>query len=110
MSAKKLEIDLTGKTLDEVVQTLKAHGYNVTSSRTTMYDEQDRALRGKKEPGLPVHVVWMCNVSDDECKLLTVKIFNGKNVTLEPGQDLHLFDNENSGQDWSVVRSMNVMR
>ena len=108
MGAKLLEIDLRGRSLEEIMKLLQESGFTVSSDKTTMWDQRDKVLYGSEKSGPPVHVVWMDN---KECSLLTVTIFNGKKVRLEPGDDLHLFDRPEGqqGQDWSVVRSLHVM-
>ena len=110
MAAKPLEIDLQGKSLEEVMKMLQDNGFIVTTADiSTTWDSRDKALGGK-EKGPPVHVIW---IKDDEAPLLTVTIFNGRKKTLEPGYDLHLFDrppDQPKGQDWSTLYTLNIMR
>ena len=110
MAAKPLEIDLRGKSLGEVMKLLQDNGFTVSSTKTSMWDDREKILYGRKEDGPPVHIIWM---KDDECPLLTITIFNGKKKILEPGYDLHLFDrppDQPKGQDWSAIYTLNVMR
>ena len=110
MATKKLDIDLTGKTLEEVLKILQDNDYSVSARQTTMWDVRAAALSGKKESWPPVHIIW---IKDEESPLLTVTIFNGEKVTLKPGMDLHLFTrapDDPPGEDWAAVNTLNFMR
>lgn len=105
MTARQLDLDLRGKSLEEVTKILQDNGFKVTSSKTSMWDDREIYL-GQRPPGSvgpPVHVVW---IDVDEAHLLTVTIFNGKKITLTSRHDLHLFDRPPdypTGQDWSAI-------
>ena len=112
MSLRSLELDLNRKTLDEVVQILKQHGFTVSAQRTDLFDERERILYDRKENGPPVHVV---SIPDDEAPFLTVIIFTGRRKVLRKGDDLYLFDRSaghplGPGQDWSALYTLDYMR
>jgi len=108
IQVRPLKIDLRGKTLEEVVKTLCANGYSVSASETRMWEWHDKAKYGPDYVSPPVHVVWM---KWQEAANLTCTIFDGKEVTLKPGHDLHLMDRPpgQTGQDWCVVKSGHIM-
>lgn len=112
MGPQSLELDLSGKTLDEVVQILKKHGFTVSAQRTDLFDERERILYNRKENGSPVHVV---SIPEDEAPFLTVTIFTGSRKVLKKGDDLYLFDRPaghplGPGQDWSALYTLDYMR
>jgi len=112
MGPSALHIDLRGKSLEEVMGLLTNSGFRVLSVKTDMWDTRERILHGRTEDGPPVHVIWMDNA---EAPLLTVIIFNGKEINLKPGMDLHLFNRpddhvEPEVQDWSAFYTLDVMR
>ena len=43
IQVRPLKIDLRGKTLEEVVKTLRANGYSVSASETRMWEWHDKA-------------------------------------------------------------------
>jgi hypothetical protein len=102
------KIDLRGKSLEEVVETLRANGYSVSASETRMWELHDKQHYGPDYVSPAVHVVWM---KWQEAASLTCTIYNGKEVTLKPGHDLHLMDRPpgQTGQDWCVVTSGHIM-
>ncbi|KKT81650.1 MAG: hypothetical protein A3B07_03575 [Candidatus Yonathbacteria bacterium RIFCSPLOWO2_01_FULL_43_27] len=112
MSLRPLELNLNRKTLDEVVQILKKHGFTVSVQRTDLFDVRDRVLYGKKEDGPPVHVV---SIPEAEAPFLTVTVFTGRRKVLKKGDDLYLFDRPaghplGPGQDWSALYTLDYMR
>ena len=98
--AQLLEIDLRGKSLDEVMQQLKKNGFSASSTKISMWSK----------PSAPTtHVVW---IEDDESHLLSVTIFNGMRVTLNPGMNLHFAGRPEGllpGQDWFVARTLEAV-
>lgn len=100
MPALPTEIDLRGKSLDEVIQLLKKNGFSASATNLSLWEDS---------PGPATQVVW---IEDDESSLLTVVIFNGSIVTLEPGMNLHLSDRPECllpGQDWFVARTLDIV-
>lgn len=100
MPALPLEIDLRGKSLDEVMQLLKKNGFSVSSTNISLWEGC---------PGPATQVVW---IEDEESSLLTVVIFNGRIITLKPGMNLHLADRPAClfpGQDWFVARTLDLV-
>ena len=105
MTTRSLDLDLRGKSLEEVTKILRDNGFKIAVSQSSMWDDREIFLK-QRPPGWvgpPVHVVW---IDVDEAHLLTVTIFNGKKITLTARHDLHLFDRppgEPPGQDWSAI-------
>ena len=100
MAAQPTDIDLRGKSLDEVIQALRKNGFSVCSTKISMWNSC---------PGPAMHVVW---IEDDESHLLTVVILNNKIVVLEPGVNLHLSDRPEGllpGQDWFTARTLDAL-
>ncbi len=105
MPAQSLEIDLRGKSLDEVVQLLRKSGFSASSTEISLWSNCEKAARGEP-PGPAVRVVW---IEDDEENLLTVTAFDAKVTTLKPGLHLHLADRPEGllpGQDWFVADTL----
>lgn len=105
MSGRPLEIDLRGKSFDEVAELLERSGFSIHRSDVTHYWDAH-----KKVADAPVRAIF---IEDDGAPELTVTIFDGKKITRKPGEDLHLFDRppgRQPGQDWSVVHTLNLMR
>lgn len=112
MSLRPLELDLNRKTLDEVVQILKQHGFTVSARRTNLFNERDRVLRRKKKNRPSVHVI---SIPVDEAPFLTVTVFSGRRMVLKKGDDLYLFNRSaghplGPGQDWWVLYTLDHMR
>lgn len=108
-AARPLKIDLSGMSLRAVVEALKESGYKTQSYQTEMWVTRDKARYGSDYQSPPVFVV---TIEEEDASNLTCTIFNGKTVTLKPGQDLHLMlqipGGEDSGQ-WCIVRSNHIM-
>ncbi len=109
-AVRPFTLDPTGKSAEEIVAILTEAGFTVSSADITETWKASETAGGHAANGWPVTVVWLKN---EEAPLLTVRIFNGSDVSLQAGQDLHLFARGpewSAGADWSAVRTINVMR
>jgi hypothetical protein len=90
-----LELDLTEKSMEEVLEILNAHGFKTEHcDGTSAWDHYESFLRKKESKGPPVQIL---RIQDSQKPYLKAKLFNGKWVTLGIGQDLHLFERPKEG-------------
>ncbi len=105
--AQSLEVDLRGKTFEEVVKTLKPGGFvSRVSDATDMWRKYEEFWHGKSS-GSPVQMIW---INQANAHLLTVTIFNGKTLVLDNDHDLHLFDCAGGEAKWSAIRTIRIMQ
>jgi len=94
-----LEIDLRGKTLDEVMTMLQDGGFSVSSADITdIYDSRETVLSGKEVLGSKVYVIWL---KPEERHLLTVIPFHGAKVQVSADHNLHLFAPSENNPEWA---------
>lgn len=107
--AKSIMIDLTDMPLQAVLEVLRQSGYNADAYQTEMWVPRDTARHGFAYQSPPVFVV---RIKEEDASALSCKIFNGKTVTLKPGQDLHLMleiPGGNAAGQWCIVDSSHIL-
>jgi hypothetical protein len=113
-----LRLDLTGSTVDEVAELLRAGGFSIRveedqeSNRMWNFwrsSNPSHPLAKGKSLDDPVTIIWM---EPSEAALLTVIDLTGEEVTLLPYMDLHAIARSSDwseGVDWFALRSMDLM-
>lgn len=105
---KPLEIDLRGKTVEEVVKLLQENGFHSWSDDVTELYDGRTFLCERRDPKYPVYVVWIC---PEEADLLTVTIFDGKTMKVPSYRNLHFYtptDKEPGG--WGIENTGYLMK
>jgi hypothetical protein len=96
---RPLEIDLRGKTVEEVMEILQDNGFTVRSSDITdIYDSRETVLSKQEVHGSKVYAIWL---KSEERHLLTVIPFHGEKVQVPADHNLHLFAPSDKNPEWA---------
>jgi hypothetical protein len=95
---RPLEIDLRGKSFEELLQQIRESGYVAVASQARVLDKQSATQEEDKQ--LSIHLLW---VNSKKSANITVVDFTGSELVLEPEAALCFFSDSESQSNDSVL-------